>query len=367
MNETLYKNPHILIVDDKPQNIQILGKTLREHQYEITVANSGKQALKVVEKLLPDLILLDIMMPEMDGFEVCAQLKASANTRDIPVIFLTAYADSDNLVKGFECGAIDYITKPFHIAEVIARVKTQLELKLSKEILQEKNIQQKELLHILCHDLANPISVIKTYLNFAEIEPELLREKKDTMVLAVDNALEIIEFVRKMRTLEEKKIGFSLEAIPLKTTIQQSIAVLQEKFSEKNITLIINVDDHLSILGEKISFTNSVLNNVLTNAIKFSFPNGQIIIDAQKLDNFITITVKDFGIGMSEQLVHDVFDISKETNRKGTQGETGTGFGIPLITKFITAYGGKIDLVSKEKSDDSDTHGTEVKLTLKAA
>ncbi len=367
MNGTFYKRPHILIVDDKPQNIQILGKTLREHEYEITVANSGKQALKVVEKLSPDLILLDIMMPEMDGFEVCTRLKNSANTKEIPVIFLTAYADSDNLIKGFESGAVDYITKPFHIAEVIARVKTQLELKLSKEILQEKNIQQKELLHILCHDLANPISIIKTYLNFAEIEPELLTEKKDTMVLAVDNALEIIEFVRKMRALEEKNFGLSLEAISIKTALNQSLTVLQEKFSQKNIKPVINIEDNLSILGEKISFTNSVLNNIFTNAIKFSFPDSQIIIGAHKQEEVITITIKDFGVGMSPRLIRDVFDISKETNRKGTCGETGTGFGIPLIKKFITAYGGTIEIFSQEKTNDSTTHGTEVRLTLKAA
>ena len=365
MDELFSKKPHLLIVDDTPQNIQILGKTLREEGYEITVAVSGEQAIKVVGKILPDLILLDIMMPEMDGFETCERLQLSPQTQNIPVIFLTALTDTNNIVKGFDCGAVDYITKPFRTSEVVARVKTQLELKFSKENLLQRNTEQKELIHILCHDLNNPISAVRAFLGFIKDRPDLLSRHIENMFLAMENAADIIELVRNMRKLEEEKLP--LTNLNLKETIHQSIAILQQKFSEKNIELLVNVNEELAVLAEKTSFINSVLNNILTNAIKFSFPDSKIIIVAQKEEKFLIIKIRDFGIGMSQNLLNDIFDMSKSTSRKGTNGEIGTGFGMLLMKKFITAYHGTIEISSKEKSNDAKNYGTEITLTLNAA
>jgi sigma-B regulation protein RsbU (phosphoserine phosphatase) len=132
------KNPLILIVDDVPRNLQLLAAILKEeNKYEVAAATSGAAALKIVDNVLPDLILLDVMMPEMDGFEVCQRLKASPSTRDIPVVFLTAKAGLKDIVKGFQLGGVDYITKPFNGTELLARVQTHIELKQSKEKLND--------------------------------------------------------------------------------------------------------------------------------------------------------------------------------------------------------------------------------------
>ena len=128
MSEATDKGARILIVDDTLQNIQVLGTVLREENYQINVAQNGLQALDVVAKVPPDLILLDVMMPELDGFETCKRLKADAATRDIPVIFLTAKVETEDIVHGFELGAVDYVTKPFNATELLARVHTHLEL-----------------------------------------------------------------------------------------------------------------------------------------------------------------------------------------------------------------------------------------------
>ncbi|WP_035239000.1 response regulator [Desulfobacter vibrioformis] len=125
----------ILTVDDKPQNLQFLGKLLSNNGYEVAMAQSGAQALKFVRTEFPDLILLDIMMPEMDGYEACEELKAGRPTRHIPVIFLTAKSDDQDIVKGFEAGGVDYVTKPFHSAELLARIKTHIELKTLRSLL----------------------------------------------------------------------------------------------------------------------------------------------------------------------------------------------------------------------------------------
>jgi CheY-like chemotaxis protein len=137
-NGSKRKNPLILIVDDVPRNLQLLAAILKEEKkYEIAAATSGAGALKIVNNVLPDLILLDVMMPEMDGFEVCQRLKASPSTRDIPVVFLTAKAGLKDIVKGFQLGGVDYITKPFNGTELLARVQTHIELKQSKEKLND--------------------------------------------------------------------------------------------------------------------------------------------------------------------------------------------------------------------------------------
>jgi len=125
----------ILAVDDKPQNLQFLGKLLSDNGYEVGLAESGQQALNFVIKNEPDLILLDIMMPEMDGYDVCKRLKSDFGIRHIPVIFITARADTQDVVKGFEAGGVDYVTKPFNSAELLARIKTHIEMKILRGLL----------------------------------------------------------------------------------------------------------------------------------------------------------------------------------------------------------------------------------------
>jgi diguanylate cyclase (GGDEF)-like protein len=126
------KGPKILIVDDNPRNLQVLGATLRREGYELIVALNGRQALNAVERTAPDLILMDVMMPVMDGFEACRRIKAESGSRDIPLIFLTARGEPGDLLRGFEAGAVDYVTKPFHRAELLARVRTHVELRRSR-------------------------------------------------------------------------------------------------------------------------------------------------------------------------------------------------------------------------------------------
>jgi len=139
------KAPLVLIVDDVAKNLQVLGTILSKQEYKVAAANNGEQAIKIAKITLPDLILLDIMMPGIDGFEVCARLKKDSGTKDIPVIFLTAKIEPEDIVKGFETGAVDYVTKPFNSTELLARTKTHLELKINRDLLKIKNEQLNEL------------------------------------------------------------------------------------------------------------------------------------------------------------------------------------------------------------------------------
>ncbi len=355
----LKQKPFILIVDDVPKNLQVLGNILDSKGYHFTPATNGKHALKIIEKRLPDLILLDIMMPEMDGYEVCSILKSCQRSKDIPVIFLTAKTETDDIVKGFELGAVDYITKPFNSTELLIRIKTHLEiLKVSNE--------RKELLHVLCHDLANPFAsivsalrIIKDYKGFEQI--------KEHLVTAAENGLKVIDLVRSIRALEENKTELELKPVNLKKAIDSSLFMLGQKFDEKHIELITDVHEELEVLAEETSLINSVINNIFTNAVKFSYPDSKINVKAILKDDIVIISIRDFGVGMSKELQRDVFDMRKNTTRQGTNGETGTGFGMPLVKKFIHAYGGNLDIFSTEKNENQQDHGTEIKLMLRRA
>ncbi|MCP4751493.1 MAG: hybrid sensor histidine kinase/response regulator [Proteobacteria bacterium] len=367
MTDSEDKKGRILIVDDTQQNVQVLGTMLRQRDYRINVAQNGLQALETVKKIAPDLILLDIMMPEMDGFETCKRLKESEETKDIPVIFLTAKTEPDDIIKGFQLGAVDYVTKPFSSAELLARVQTHLEMKFNRETIVRQYNEQNELLHILCHDLANPFCNLKGILELVTETPSLLDQMLEPMDVSIEAGLNIIDLVREMRALEEERMALYLTGHDLGELLHESLSILRQRIQDKNLQVDVKVVGSHTVLVERISFINSVLNNILTNAIKFSFPGSRIEVDAVREDDSIIVSIRDFGIGMSSGLLNDVFKPNRVTSRKGTEGETGTGFGMPLVKKFVLAYGGSIDVFSKEKTEKVEDHGTEIKLRLKTA
>jgi two-component system, sensor histidine kinase and response regulator len=352
----------ILIVDDTLKNIQVLGTVLKQEGYQINVAQNGAQALKLAQQVLPDLILLDIMMPEMDGFETCAALKAMPATAEIPVIFLTARTETESIVEGFQLGAVDYITKPFNATELLVRVQTHLRLKKSTDLIYSISNERKELLHILCHDLANPMHSIISVLDIMQ-DGDDFSKMRGFLMEAVKQGLDIIDLVRQMRALEERPL--SLSQVALRGLLEVSCTILRQKLEQKQITLEMALEDDLNVCVEEVSFINSVINNLLTNAIKFSHPGALIRIQAKSLNaTQLELCIIDQGIGMPASLLDNLFDVSKTTSREGTAGEQGTGFGMPLVQKFILAYSGHIEVSSKSIREFPDDHGTCVRLRL---
>ncbi|MDT8448115.1 MAG: hybrid sensor histidine kinase/response regulator [bacterium] len=355
----------VLIVDDTLQNIQVLGSVLRNAKLQVSVAQTGKQALVLAEKLKPDLILLDVMMPEMDGFTACRELKAREATRDIPVIFLTAKVQAEDIVRGLELGAVDYITKPFNATELLVRVRNHLERTLGQRKIVEQNDERRELLHILCHDLANSFSSIMSFLS---IEDEELAENlpvfKPLMVSSAQNGLDLIGMVRQMRALDEGKIALKPQIHCLRDMVDRSMSLLDRRFEAKRIEVQIEVSRGLWVEVEEISFVNSVLNNLLTNAVKFSPSGSSVTITAQAAGQEICLCVGDQGIGIPEAVQRHLFDVNKSASRLGTEGEVGTGFGLPLVAKFVERYGGRIEINSMTSGAQS---GTRVCVYLPAA
>ncbi len=207
MNMVDPKNARILIVDDNPRNIQILGTILKHEGYQIIIAQNGYQAIKATKKAPPDLILLDIMMPQMDGFETCKKLKQDSAAKEIPIIFLTAKADTEDIVKGFEMGAVDYVTKPFNSVELLARVKTHMELSYKRKL---QGVI--EMAGAVCHEMNQPLQTILGYseLILFDIQPihplydKLinLRNEIDKMAKITRNLMQII----KHKTFKTKNL-----------------------------------------------------------------------------------------------------------------------------------------------------------------
>jgi len=354
----------ILIVDDSMNNLKLLSSTLKHNGYAIYIAQNGMNALNILEKVSPDLILLDVVMPEMDGYEVCKKIKDNENDtiKNIPIIFLTAKVDKNDIIKGFQCGAVDYITKPFHPMELLARVKTHISLKQSKDMIEKISQERKELIHILCHDIKNPLGAIQSFseLILNDISPVSHLKYISSSVTSI---LEIVDLVRDIQKVEDKSI--SLEHVNLKHSIQTSIESLTYQFDKKNITPILDIPDMIYVWAEPVSMIHSVFNNLFTNAIKFSYPNNSIKVSYKiESESFVKLSIKDFGIGIPEILQKNIFSINKNTTRVGTNGEKGTGFGMPLVKKFMIAYGGDILLLSQDENAFPQEHGTEFILTF---
>jgi signal transduction histidine kinase len=357
----------VVIIDDSSFNRKLIITLLSEAGYEVMEAADAEAGIPLVKDSCPDLILLDVTMPGMDGYEACKRLKGDDKTRDVPVIFLTGRTEKEDIVKGFECGAVDYITIPFCREELLSRVRTHIDLSRSRQAIAGMKNDYLQLLQMICHDLLNPLSHVKFIFEAEDDNPGIFETMKEDVRDAVENSIDIIEVVRKMRSISGEENRLDLEAVNVGTAAENLSHMLQGKFREKEIDLVMDIEKEVHVIAETTSFLNSVLNNLLTNAIKFSHPGSRVELSARQVNGQVHLTVKDSGIGMSKRLIDDLFKMDAVTARKGTAGEKGTGYGMRLIKRFVDAYGGSIEVSSKEHAEGVTDHGTTVTVSLKKA
>ncbi len=221
------KSPTVLIVDDNSNNVKIIALALQPLNFKLVIATSGKTAIEMVEKTRPDLILLDVMMPGMDGFETCKIIKSKEENANLPVIFLTALTDKENTLKGFEYGGVDYITKPFNKDELISRVKTHLELKLTRDELETTskylyslNAVKDKLFSVIGHDLRSPLGSVKMYLEYLsetidELPKDQLQNTFDVLVKTVDEVFSLLENLLGWAKSQSGNLSINKELINL--------------------------------------------------------------------------------------------------------------------------------------------------------
>jgi len=352
------KKPSVLIVDDNPENLSVLGTIIAENGYIPGFAKNGTIALAAVKKKRPDLILLDVMMPDIDGFEVCRRLKQDPTLSDIPVIFLTAMAEKEDVITGLELGAVDYVTKPFNNKELITRVNTHIELKATKEALSEKveelkqaNATKDKFFAIIAHDLISPFNALLAFSSILASKhtqmPEDEREKCIQCILQASN--DNYNLLKNLLNWARSQIG-RLEVKPtlfdLRYMVEKNIKFHTEVSELKGINIFASLDTHSVFADQKM--LDTVIRNLLSNAIKFTPEQGMISISAKQKDEFVEISISDTGVGLKSEDVDKLFRIDVSQTTVGTSKEKGTGLGLILCKEFVEKNGGTIGVESEE-------------------
>lgn len=344
--------PNILIVDDIPANLKLLGDILKEEGYKVRPVPSGALALQVAEREKPDLILLDIMMPEMDGYEVCRQLKENPQLHDIPVIFISALSESNDVVKALKFGGVDYITKPFRAEEISARVKTHIKLRRQSVELRELNVTKDKFFSIIAHDLRGPMG---GFMGLTDLLSEELRnmsiteiqEYLESMRESATNLFKLLENLLQWARIQQEGMTFNREMVLFQPIVTESIELIQESAKKKGIEIISEIPEDLMIFADS-NLIQTIIRNLVSNAVKFSLRGSKVNLSAKYTeDGSLEMSVKDCGIGMDQLMINNLFRIDVRNGRQGTEGEQSTGLGLLLCKEFIEKHNGLIRVESE--------------------
>ncbi len=358
--------PLILIVDDIPKNLQILGSILNLESYQIAFASSGEQALAVLETTQPDIILLDIMMPDMDGMEVCARIKSNPEICDIPIIFITGRAEQEDIVKGLKLGAVDYITKPFNTPELLTRVKTHLELKLSKDKLKhyaktleqtrdelaQMNASKDKFFSIIAHDLRSPFSgflgLTQLLLDdYNRLEGDDLQQIASSMNKAANKLYGFLENLLEWSRSQMGKMELRFDRFDIKEALNRIEFLLSDTLLEKKITINNNLTESVIAFADNHTLSTA-LRNLISNAVKFTPIGGTIEFNIlEQTSDEIVFEIKDSGAGIPAHQIPQLFQIESKIITTGTANEKGSGLGLLLVKEFIDKNNGKIQLISE--------------------
>jgi len=336
----------ILVVDDQSTNIQVVGSALGPLGHEIIPACDGATALKRLALRRPDLILLDFLMPGMDGCEVCRQLKGNPDWKDIPVIFLSAADNKDFIVRALEAGGVDYITKPFNQAELISRVRTQLVLKNARDRLRQLAEDKDELLGMLAHDMNN-------YLGGMNMSAELLHEgierlHNERLARLSGNILrssaQLLSFIKEFLANATADYGFTPKPAVLSLADVAGAVVqhYQESARRKNIEIRTDFPGGDSSVLADASALDQVLDNLLSNALKFSPSGKRVFVSLRFLNQQVECVVRDEGPGFTAEDKARMFRRYGRLSARPTGGEPSTGLGLSIVRKLVLAMNGEL-------------------------
>lgn len=390
MDELAIKNCLVLMVDDNPKNIQLLGSILSKEGYRIAIATSGHQALSIANKIIPDLILLDVMLPDIQGFDVCRQLRGTPETQDIPVLFLTAKTETEDKIKGFNVGGTDYLTKPYEAGEILARVRTQLTLRLAQKQLLAYNQQLEGLLKErtkdlikserqaafsllikgIVHNLKNPLFTIlgsfemiqqmqeefKQNPQYAQMDPcvtEVCARTYDMVRIGEASAKTLLDLIESLMAKSRSDKRESLEIVDINELIQQEL-----KFMEADAQLAYKVKKEFTFYPQSlpvevvpVEFVQ-VFQNLVRNALDAMRGRKDAVLRIETgLDNgAVFFLVSDNGPGIeleTQSKIFDPFFTTKTKTNPDYEGPEGNGLGLYTCREMVSSYQGKIELTSE--------------------
>lgn len=357
INPSEYK---ILIVDDVMSNVLLLKVLLTNEKFAIATASNGRQALEQVEKENPDLVLLDVMMPDMSGFEVAQHLKSNPNTADIPIIFLTVLNSTADIVKGFQVGANDFISKPFNKEELIIRVTHQISLVAAKRLILSKTEElqrtiagRDKLYSVIAHDLRSPMGSIKMVLNMLILNlpsEKIGAEMYELLTMAnqtTEDVFSLLDNLLKWTKSQIGKLNVVYQDVDLVEVTDGVIEIFSMVASLKKIR-IREMKPEKMMVNADIDMLKTVVRNLLSNAIKFSKENSEVLVKMEEVDGMAVVSVQDYGCGISEEGQKKLLHTDTHFSTFGTNNEEGSGLGLLLCKDFFVKNGGKLWFTSKE-------------------
>lgn len=363
MSTTAHK-ASILIVDDTPENLQLLSSMLTEAGYRVRPVISGAMALQSVYAEQPDLVLLDVNMPEMDGYEVCERFKADPLLVNIPILFISALDSTFNKVRAFEVGGVDYITKPFQFEEVLARVEAQLNLYQQRREIEHLREQDRiyfqklsqmkdDVVRMTTHNLKNPLNTLinATYLlNQSEIVNDE-QERQKYLKLLKNNADRVLDLITDLLELARIETGMALtkEIMLLPNFLERNIENFERLASNKRITLELGPVESYFTVPFDPELINQVLQILLDNAIKHTPEGGKVQIEASLMHREVLIRVIDTGRTIPKEDLPNLFDKFYPSNRGLPDGEEGTGLELSIAKSIVEQHGGRIWAESEEE------------------
>ncbi len=354
INRSEYK---ILIVDDVVSNVLLLKILLTNEKFQVCTANCGNACIEQAKKEHPDLILLDVMMPDINGFDTAIILKKDPETKDIPIIFLTALNNPSDLVHGFQVGANDFLTKPFNKEELVMRVMHQISLVAAKRIIVEQNealrrtISNRDKMYsVIAHDLRSPMASIRMVLNLCvnAVSPDVVGEEiwnlLDKANKESEETHDLLDNLLKWTKSQTGRLNVVLQDLDLDDIIPGVVDIFKMIAETKKIKLTYQAWPETLIVRADNDMMKTVVRNFLSNAIKFTPDGSSIEVFTRKDGDFASVSVRDHGVGIEPDRLDDLFVKGESTS--GTEGEEGSGLGLQLCADFARKNGGDVKVES---------------------
>ncbi len=360
---------NILVVDDQPANLRLLSDMLNNQGYEVRAAIDGPMALMTAQAESPELILLDVNMPQMDGYEVCSRLKADPATAAIPVIFISGLGETMDKVKAFHVGGVDYITKPIQVEEVMARVESQLTLYRQRRTLEEQRREieclrdqdrlyfeklseiKDQFLRMASHDLKNPIGAIMGYVDIMlHFNQKVDEAKREEYLHHIRGAAEQMHRL-VMDLLDLAKIETGLALVPEPTLLngflRQNVSMFEVPAQQKQIQLSLDLSPEDVTLQMDPARMGQVLSNLISNAIKYTPEGGSVAVSAERQNGYVVIRVRDNGLGIPEKDLPHLFERFYRVKDKAHLASEGTGLGLSIVKALVEQHNGQIQVESR--------------------
>jgi two-component system, sensor histidine kinase and response regulator len=335
----------ILVVDDTPSNVIILIDLLQDEGYIIHEARDGQAAVELVPTVAPDLILMDINMPRLNGFEACRRLKSSPATQDIPVVFISAWGELDDKINGFKAGGVDYITRPFQVEEVIARVRTHITIAKQHQQIMALNRLKDQLVRTVSHDLKNPLTGVRGYVDML-IEDETSVDRQRMLTLIRRSADRMYRLISNLLDLTRIQDGLQLErrSVLVSQLIQDALNDFEVQAQSRQIQMAMDLPNgDLSVSVDPLRM-GQVIANLLSNAVKYA--TRQVIVRGERIDDRLHLAIVDDGPGIPPEMQARLFEAFYRAPTQTNKQVEGTGLGLSIAQGIVQQHGGIIRLHS---------------------